>query len=135
MYIFHGQFEGKGRLAKRSGIVRCGMHYSQGKSTRLFEYTFVAVSINSWESATRAIDCVSLKPGGGGGDGGGGAGSDPEILNDRAPSAVHARVLFHPRARTHTHTHVSWRAHTPSHRAPSSQYFTGPPYTGILARL
>ena len=106
MYIFHGQFEGKGRLAKRSGIVRCGMHYSQGKSTRLFEYTFVAVSINSWESATRAIDCVSLKPGGGGGDGGGGAGSDPEILNDRAPSAVHARVLFHPRARAHTHTRV-----------------------------
>ena len=121
MYIFHGQFEGKGRLAKRSGIVRCGMHYSQGKSTRLFEYTFVAVSINSWESATRAIDCVSLKPGGGGGgDGGGGAGSDPEILNDRAPSAVHARVLFHPRARAHTHTCPGMHVyHRTVHRRPS----------------
>lgn len=64
----------------------------------------------------RAIDCVSLKPGGGGG-----AGSDPEILNDRAPSAVHARVLlFHVRTPPHC---------TPPH------YFTGPPYTGILAGL
>lgn len=97
----------EGRLAKRSGIVRCGMHYSQGKSTRLFEYTFVAVSINSWESATRAIDCVWLKPDGGGG--GGSAGSDPEILNDRAPSAVHARVLFHPRAHTCPGVHVHHR--------------------------
>lgn len=111
-----------GRLAKRSGIVRCGMHYSQGKSTRLFEYTFVAVSINSWESATRAIDCVSLKPGGGGG-----AGSDPEILNDRAPS-TRACSLPPPR------THVSRRARTPPRRTPS-HYFTGPPYTGILAGL
>lgn len=110
----------EGRLAKRSGIVRCEMHYSQGKSTRLFEYTFVAVSINSWESATRAIDCVSLKPGGG-------AGSDPEILNDRAPS-TRACSLPPPR------THVSRRARTPPRRTPS-HYFTGPPYTGILAGL
>lgn len=95
-------------------IIREGRVYRAFRAIR----TSVAVSINSWESATRAIDCVSLKPGGGGG---GGAGSDPEILNDRAPSAVHARVPFHVR--------------TPPHCTPPPHYFTGPPYTGILAGL
>lgn len=73
--------------------VRCEMHYSwrsQGKRNRGFSSTSVAVSINSWESTTRTIGCVSPKPAGG-------AGSGSEILNDPPPTAVHARSRSRPR--------------------------------------
>lgn len=78
--------------------------------------TLVGVSINSWESTTRTIGCVSPKPGAG-------AGSGPEILNDRASSA--ASSLAHRNPHVCTTEFVSRVLY----------YFTGPAYTSILARL